>query len=91
VTALTPEEFLAVVEDYDTGGEVDARYVKQCYEAQLVATRRETRDTLDPQSFVAALVANADVDVTDPDRDRIKQVYREQLQSARRVAGDPRV
>jgi len=91
VTALTPEEFLAVVEDYDTGGEVDARYVRRCYEAQLTATRRETRDTLDPDAFVAALIANADVDVTDPDRDRLKQVYREQLKSARRIAGDSRV
>ncbi|WP_135821242.1 hypothetical protein [Halostella litorea] len=88
--ALVPSAFVGAVEDY-AHGEIDETYVRKWYEAQISGVRHHTRDPLPAEEFVAAIIANAGVDVTDPDRDRIREVYAEQIDTAEELAGDPRV
>jgi len=88
--ALTPDEFVAIVVDY-AGSDFDESYVRKCYEAQIAAVRYERRDLLSPAEFVAALTANAGVDVSEPDRDRLREAYEQQIDTAEELVGDPRV
>lgn len=89
---LSPSKFAAAVADYSRG-EIDERQVRLNYEHQLVAARYTdaTRDPLEPSEFVAALVVNADVDVIEPDRDRLREAYAEQLKAVCQRAGDSRI
>ena len=91
-TPLSPGDFAAAVADYSRGG-IDERHVRLQYEHQLTLARYTdtARDPLDPSEFVAALTVNAGLDVTEPDRDRVKEVYAEQLDAVRQRAGDSRV
>jgi hypothetical protein len=88
--ALSSTDFAAAVADYSRS-EIDEMYVRKCYEAQIAAIRHGRRDPLPAKEFVAGLVVNGDADVSEADRDRLREIYAEQIEIATELAGDSRV
>ena len=86
-TPLPPSEFAEAVADYADSIE-DGRYVHVAYAAQLAATAPYIdRTPLDADEFVAWIITDAGVDVSDVDRERLEHAYEQQIETARR-AGD---
>lgn len=76
--SLNPDQFADAVADY-AHGDVDREYVARAYNTQRKMVYSDHLEPLDPARFIASLRVSAGVRVSEPDRDRLIQIYEDQL------------